>query len=32
MIDEFEKAGTRSDYGRLWDYLLAFLEPGGGII
>jgi ATP-dependent Lon protease len=27
MIDELEKAGTRSDYGRLWDCLLAFLEP-----
>jgi ATP-dependent Lon protease len=27
MIDEIEKAGARSDYGRLWDCLLAFLEP-----
>jgi ATP-dependent Lon protease len=27
MIDELEKAATRSDYGRLWDCLLAFLEP-----
>ncbi|BCA05876.1 AAA family ATPase [Bradyrhizobium diazoefficiens] len=27
LIDELEKAGTRSDYGRLWDALLAFLEP-----
>ncbi|OKO72486.1 ATPase AAA [Bradyrhizobium sp. AS23.2] len=27
MIDEIEKAATRSDYGRLWDCLLAFLEP-----
>ena len=27
LIDEFEKAGTRSDYGRLWDCLLGFLEP-----
>ncbi|MFG3593085.1 AAA family ATPase [Bradyrhizobium sp. RDI18] len=27
MIDEIEKAGTRSDYGRLWDCLLGFLEP-----
>ncbi|MGA2568429.1 MAG: AAA family ATPase [Pseudolabrys sp.] len=27
LIDELEKAGTRSDYGRLWDCLLAFLEP-----
>jgi hypothetical protein len=26
LIDELEKAGTRSDYGRLWDCLLAFLE------
>jgi ATP-dependent Lon protease len=28
LIDEIEKAGTRSDYGRLWDCLLGFLEPG----
>ncbi|TFV44577.1 AAA family ATPase [Bradyrhizobium niftali] len=27
LIDEIEKAGTRSDYGRLWDCLLSFLEP-----
>lgn len=27
LIDELEKAATRSDYGRLWDCLLAFLEP-----
>ena len=27
IIDECEKAGTRSDYGRLWDCLLGFLEP-----
>jgi ATP-dependent Lon protease len=27
LIDELEKAGTRSDYGRLWDCLLSFLEP-----
>lgn len=27
MIDEIEKAGTRSDYGRFWDCLLGFLEP-----
>jgi ATPase family protein associated with various cellular activities (AAA) len=27
LIDEIEKAGTRSDYGRLWDCLLGFLEP-----
>jgi ATP-dependent Lon protease len=27
MIDEIEKAGTRADYGRLWDCLLGFLEP-----
>ncbi|MEH2506381.1 ATP-dependent Lon protease [Bradyrhizobium sp. AZCC 1578] len=27
LIDELEKAGTRSDYGRLWDCLLGFLEP-----
>ena len=26
LIDEIEKAGTRSDYGRLWDCLLGFLE------
>jgi hypothetical protein len=27
LIDEIEKAGTRSDYGRLWDCVLGFLEP-----
>ncbi|OKO86861.1 ATPase AAA [Bradyrhizobium sp. AS23.2] len=27
LIEELEKAGTRSDYGRLWDCLLSFLEP-----
>src|SRR5260221_326108 len=27
LIDELEKAGTRSDYGRLWDCLLGFAEP-----
>ncbi|MDP3410526.1 AAA family ATPase [Bosea sp. (in: a-proteobacteria)] len=27
MIDEIEKAPTRSDYGRLWDVLLSMLEP-----
>jgi hypothetical protein len=27
LIDELEKAGTRNDYGRFWDCLLAFLEP-----
>jgi len=27
LIDEIEKASTRSDYGRFWDCLLAFLEP-----
>ncbi|AMA61203.1 AAA family ATPase [Bradyrhizobium sp. CCGE-LA001] len=26
LIDELEKAATRSDYGRLWDSLLGFLE------
>lgn len=26
LIDEAEKAGTRSDYGRFWDSLLGFLE------
>jgi hypothetical protein len=26
LIDELEKAGTRSDYGRLWDCLLGFFE------
>ena len=27
LLDELEKAATRSDYGRLWDCLLSFLEP-----
>jgi ATP-dependent Lon protease len=27
LLDELEKAGTRNDYGRLWDCLLGFLEP-----
>jgi ATP-dependent Lon protease len=27
LLDEIEKAATRSDYGRLWDSLLSFLEP-----
>ncbi len=27
LLDEIEKAATRSDYGRLWDCLLGFLEP-----
>jgi hypothetical protein len=27
LLDEIEKAGPRSDYGRLWDCLLGFLEP-----
>ena len=27
LIDELEKAATRSDYGRLWDSLLGFMEP-----
>ena len=27
IIDELEKAGTRSDYGRFWDCLLGLLEP-----
>jgi ATP-dependent Lon protease len=27
LLDELEKAPTRSDYGRLWDCLLGFLEP-----
>ncbi|WP_347341944.1 AAA family ATPase [Bradyrhizobium diazoefficiens] len=26
LIDEIEKAATRTDYGRLWDVLLSFLE------
>jgi ATP-dependent Lon protease len=27
LVDECEKAATRSDSGRLWDCLLGFLEP-----
>jgi hypothetical protein len=27
LIDELEKAATRTDYGRLWDALLPMLEP-----
>ena len=27
LVDELEKAGTRSDFGRFWDCLLGFLEP-----
>jgi len=27
LIDELEKAATRSDHGRLWDCLLGFFEP-----
>jgi hypothetical protein len=27
LLDEFEKAAVRTDYGRLWDCLLGFLEP-----
>ena len=27
LIEELEKTGTRSDYGRLWDCLLGFFEP-----
>jgi ATP-dependent Lon protease len=27
LIDELEKAGTRSDFGRFWDCLLGFIEP-----
>jgi len=27
LLDELEKAATRSDYGRLWDCMLGFLEP-----
>jgi ATP-dependent Lon protease len=26
LIDEIEKAATRTDYGRFWDCLLGFLE------
>ncbi len=27
LVDEIEKAGTRSDYGRFWDVLLGMIEP-----
>ncbi len=27
LVDELDKACTRRDHGRLWDTLLAFLEP-----
>ncbi|KAA2235900.1 AAA family ATPase [Salinarimonas soli] len=27
LVDEIDKAPTRSDYGRLWDALLGFLDP-----
>jgi ATP-dependent Lon protease len=27
LIDEIERAATRTDYGRFWDCLLGFLEP-----
>lgn len=27
LLEEIEKAATRSDYGRLWDCLLGFCEP-----
>lgn len=27
LIDEIEKAATRTDYGRLWDCLLGLIEP-----
>jgi hypothetical protein len=30
LIDELEKAATRTDYGRLWDCLLGFIEPETG--
>jgi ATP-dependent Lon protease len=26
LVDDIERAGTRNDYGRLWDCLLGFLE------
>lgn len=28
LLDELEKAPTRADYGRIWDGLLSFLDPG----
>src|SRR5882672_7867116 len=27
LVGEIEKAGTRADYGRLWDCIRGFLEP-----
>ncbi|MGB3505371.1 MAG: AAA family ATPase, partial [Xanthobacteraceae bacterium] len=30
LIDELEKAATRTDYGRLWDCLLGLIEPETG--
>jgi len=27
LVDEVDKAPTRSDYGRLWDGMISFLEP-----
>lgn len=27
LLDEIEKAAVRTDYGRLWDCVLGFLEP-----
>ncbi len=27
LVDELDKAPTRSDYGRLWDAMISFLEP-----
>ncbi len=27
LVDELDKAPTRSDYGRLWDGMISFLEP-----
>jgi ATP-dependent Lon protease len=27
LVDELERAATRTDYGRFWDCLLGFLEP-----
>lgn len=27
LVDEIDKAPTRSDYGRLWDAMLQFMEP-----
>lgn len=27
LVDEIERAATRTDYGRFWDCLLGFLEP-----